>query len=1190
MGENINWTPEQQAAINHKNGGAIVTAGAGSGKTAVLTSRVIKLICDKENPIDPSKIAVVTFTEKAAAELKSRLSRQMKRAIAENPSDNAFLRSQNVKLKSARISTISSFCFSILRENAEYSRLAPGFTVIDETKATLMKHTVCETILEEFYAKADENEKKLLLDCFVGKNDETLANTIISFYDNMCNLVSPDNWINECSEHRKLKTAQDDIRNRAQMLHNSLNEASFTLEDAMDSLELTPSFIESTEDYISFMQASADELKDSNYCLTGNAKAFKAPRKANCNNKEIHILRENLAKTYESFIESCANLQEFKTMEIACLPAKQLILSLIIKFRERYENEKLALNAADFSDAERGVYEMLINHPDISNKIGLSLIIVDEFQDSNALQYEIFRRLSDNRNNLYFVGDIKQSIYSFRGAQPEVFDRISHDKENYTSLPLNENFRSTRDVIDGINSIFDNIMTPELGGVDYAKESRLVCGTKTECTEENITEVVIVNHSDEMKAAKAEAKYIAQRIRHMIDSGYTVKGRACTQSDFAIILRAPREKTEIYVDALESCNLRANTNIGEPFCERPEIALMIDYLKVIDSPYDDQSLARLLMSPVFGYSAEKMARLRTGTIGFDLQKISEICPEALKAYSEHNRRQPLYACINAAAKGYELSEKYNKELCGLYNEHPQYFGSMKCRECEEFTDTLYRLRSVMNSSCISKLIRCIYDTTETANLLMLADDAEIRNENLDLLISYAKQYEYSQGIGMLSDFLENLSTMEENGSLKSATRENDDGVNYMSIHASKGLQFPIVFVADCGKTFNAQDYSKDVLFSEEYGICLKYKNKEKMCKLPTPIYNHAAKKIKDKMRSEEMRLLYVAATRAEQKLIFTGKAGKSAFDDYYSTQSTYVDCSKQSAMSWILEASKALSKCFREEVYDSFKAGSVLYKSVIISDSEDTITADKAIAEATADSEAVRRISENIRRSYEYCVHTKIAAKYTATQLTANRRIISGSSEQCDLYVAMPDFMSEDEKGLSGKHKGDAYHKLMEHIPFDRSLSLDEIKSYIRNDTSDFLNDKERKCIKPEDIKAFFDCDVSKRCVACGRENIYKEHPIFHKLDVSKLSAKELGLSENEQFDDASPYIQGIADMFFIENGEIVLVDYKSDSFSDEEKLSDNYSFQLNLYKDALETAFGTRVKEMYIYSFRLRKMIPVTN
>lgn len=1194
MVQETKWTDAQLAAISHRNGGAVVSAGAGSGKTAVLTQRVVSIICDRESHVDPSAIAIVTFTEKAAEELKVRLHKLMRERIAQNPQDAAFLRMQELKLRNARISTISSFCFGIIRDNIEYSPLSPGFSVMDEVRAALLKSAVADSVLEDFYRDGSEQEKSVALEQFTAKDDRALAELIIMLHDFCCNLTNREGWEKKCTDEVFFAGIKERIKKRTEFLYNLQNDCfeSFgtaIAETVIDDPDKQGEYLDALKN--SFL-AAAKLMRDNGYTLTEEAQLLidSAPARAKpAKDENIKFRRDEYRSAWDKFLKYCVKLSDFDGDMKQCLPSVSLLLKLTAEFSRRYSEEKLAQNSADFSDAECGVYKMLCEHPEIKEKTSLDMIIVDEFQDSNRLQYEIFTGLSDNCRNLYFVGDIKQSIYGFRGAQPEVFAEICHDKVNYTELPLNRNFRSKENIINGVNAIFDRIMSEKTGGVDYMNEGRLECGRSEKASPEDITEVcVIVPPEKGLSGSEAEAEYVAARIRNMIDSGYRVFDRPCTENDFAIIIRSPKSKLDIYKSALKRHGLNSDAKENACFTEQPEIAVMLDYLRVIDNPFNDDSLARLLMSPIFGYSAEELSRIRTGTCGMDIKQILSDCPDEIRQYAENCRRKPLFSCLHYAACGFAPDSTHYPIMAELFQSSPELFGKADSR-CREFETDLARLRSVMASVSPAKLIQTIYDTTDTLNLLLISENPAQRMANLSLLIQYAQSYSEYNGGGIISDFLNNLAkTDARSGMLRAAdTVSGAGGVKIMSVHASKGLQFPVVFICDCAKSFNTQDIKNDIIFSEQYGLAVKSVNKALMSKIPSPAFSYAADELRDRISSEEMRLLYVAATRAEEKLIFTGYRSKGLQDCGGNSSSDKASVSGTSYLSWLLELTELKLDNKTIDPEHGIITSDYLKFSEHHIDNADSNTDDTVQQKERAyDTDTADDIAKQIQTEYRYAAFTQVAAKYTATELAANSRIANNDANAFSLYVSKPAFMKEDNKKLSGKKRGDAYHKLMENIPFDRTYTASDIERYISDRTAEYLNDKERACITPCDISAFFDTDIAQRMLKSDK--VYREFPVFHKLDTSKLTAAQLGVDESIDFSEAEPYIQGIADMFFIENGGIVLVDYKSDSFSDEEHLLNDYSFQLTLYRDALETAFDLPVKEMYIYSFRLNKMIEV--
>lgn len=1224
----VKWTPEQIAAINHDKGGAIVDANAGAGKTAVLTTRIVDMLSSEEKETDPAGLVIITFTKKAAAELKTRLNKKMRERIAQYPEKADFLRKQCARLHKARISTISSFCFSLIRENIGYCDLAPGFTIMEEARARMMRYAVTELAIENFYRNADKSDLQLILDHFAGKSgDKALIEAIMDINGYAENLPDPDGWYSLCKDASRL----DDILNQS---YNEIKSRIAELKDACQELD------EAYNELCGMEKARAAQNKA---LLKADLTAKnRLPAFISFFKEQLELLTDALAKddfsgikqldkneikkaipsftkgdigTYNPQVSYAAAVLETAHTNIKYLaivksrlmkgqPVIDILTDIAQETERLYKAEKSALNVADYSDAERQLYNMVTKYPIVKEKAGIELLIVDEFQDSNRLQYEIFRALSDSESNLYFVGDMKQSIYAFRGAQSEVFDEVTKNPL-YTHLYLNHNFRSRDNVIDSINDIFCPVMTEKLGGVDYKKHSQLILGNDKNLSTDpaDVTEVIVV--TDEKKDSpygNTEADYVAYRINKMIQSGYTVEGRPCKAEDFAILLRSSGDKAPVFACALADYGIRSVTKGDGKLFSEPETVIMTDYLRVIDDPYNDESLARLLMSCLFGFSADDMAAVRTCTLGFDIKAICEFsadCEEELKAYVKLHQRTPLYSCIKKAVSGYRINEEYSPALAALYKEQPALFGAMTDDRCILFEKELDRLRGIMAAVSPAQLIKHIYDTTATADLLTVGEGAENRRLNLMTILSMAEEYDKYHSGGILSEFLGHLSEMERQGQKTEASSDTaKSGVQIMSIHASKGLEFPIVFVCDCAKRINTEDATKQAVMSDSYGICIRDVDKANMAKIPSPAYEITAEKIVEKLRSEEMRLLYVAATRAMYKLIFTSK---SETDDLPTDEMSEEDrlthykawvrthlCGDKTKAGY--DNKRVISELSGKSSYLAWlnvalftdKSPRIDYRLISLADEkENDIKASESIGDAetkevVADRTVTDTIKNQITAQYSHPDATRLAAKYTATGLAAMKR--QDKDKKCELYVAKPSF-ARDKGKLSGKKRGDAYHKLMEHIPFEKPLTEQEVASFIADRTADFLSDAERDCIKPSDISGFFLNDITARMLKSGR--IYREHPIFHRLSADIMAEIDSGYDVTE-----SPYVQGIADMFFIEDDGIVLIDYKTDSFSDEEKLSGDYAFQLKVYEEALETAFSLPVKEKYIYSFKMGKMI----
>lgn len=1234
----MGYTKAQERAIAQGREPAIVSAGAGSGKTTVLTQRVVRMICDKDENIDPSKIAVVTFTEKAAGELKARLDALMRQKIseAENSADAKFLRRQRMKLRKARISTISSFCFSLLRENIDLAAdVSAGFSVIDETRSTALKDDVLSDMLEDFYAHGDEQTKNVIIENYVIKDDSRLRRLILNIHGKAINHTDPEEWLNRTDDTEILKHIKEKLIESAKLFAGRFKSEMAELDGAVAEYDGgtkdNDGAVRKHRDYIQKIKDSygkaAEELAANECIISDKARDYaalapkeRAPQDRSAE-KLVKTHRDSAKNIFEKYLmKTCEKITSFESDMEKSLPAVIALKNLVLSFDKAYRAEKFIRNCADFSDAERGVYRMLCEYPEqVRERTAFQLIIVDEFQDSNELQYEIFEKLSYNKQGLYFVGDIKQSIYGFRGAQPEVFSRICKSEE-FTQLPLNENFRSDKCVINGINTLFDRMMTEEHGGVDYAAEGRLIYGPEDndaeEVTDKDKTEICIITAEDRKSAAVTEAAYVAARIKQMISDGYKVgkDSHNCTEDDFAVIMRSPKNRLNDYVSVLRANGLNITYTQKTALLDCPEVRLMLSLLKVVNDPYNDTELAKVLMSPLYCFTADEMARLRTGTFGFDIEKIKSACPDELEQYclgsadSTGMKKKPLYSCLMQAVRGYDTSEY--KKLSDLTKDiKPD-------KKCTEFVSDLDKFRNTATASSPQELIRSIYDSISADELLSVGDDPATKHANLELLVTYAHEYsDYKDG-GTLGDLIYNLENMS---SLNAAQTTSGHGVKIMSTHMSKGLQFPIVFVCNCAAAFNDDDYTDDIVVSEEYALASKSVDISTMSKIQSPAYHAAAQEIRKQLASEEMRLLYVAATRAENKLIFTANISKSSEDyisglDINKKGRKTAGCDGSSYLSWLTDVLSA--ECDRvndmnngiidygdvryifyplayNPVNDSEAALSGL--SLVTGENTDNESTDSAAQNGSegvaADEYYMSETEKKLDWVYGYEPLTKISAKFTATELAANLREKMGE-DNYGLFIGMPSFLTADKTGkLSGKRRGDAYHKLMEHIPFEKALSEDEIADFIQSSTSDFLDKAEQNSIDAEDIAEFFVGDTAKRIIEADRNGkLYREYPIFHKLDTAEYDPAIFGAKNAQELVGAEPYVQGIADMFFIEDDGIVLVDYKTDRTEDEQKYRDDYKLQLDIYKEALEKEFSLPVKQMMIYSFTLGCFLNLEN
>ncbi len=1099
-----NWTPEQQSAIDFRGGSAIVSAAAGSGKTAVLVERVIKLLTDEENPVEADKLVVATFTEKAAGELQTRLQKALTAAIEQNPA-NTYLRSQRTKLEDASISTISSFCMKLIRENSAFLGLSPDFTVIDEAEGRLLFEKALDFVMEEFYEKGSWEEKDLLYDWYGREDDSGLCSAVTALRDFMKKLPDPESSMAQWQEmydnpvgyKEKLLPLYMDICVRPA---------------AEEMAEFLPRSLEAWDEGCTPCLASWKYIIGNLLGASGGSDPFFAedepsiekaletepvpPKKASKNydntvQKEAH---DRLLKIWEKLIPYLTAIGGFEENLTECAPVLRALTALAVQTEEEFSKRKRARNKIDFSDAEYFALKLLSDETAAKEiRRSAAVIIVDEFQDSNDIQYEIFRRLSDNGKNLFFVGDIKQSIYRFRGANPGVFARILEDR-SFTPIYLNKNFRSSDVIVDSVNGIFEKTMTKKLGEVEYDDTAKLVRGAEQYIPDEsNNTELIRVYGRLMSDAREREAAYIADRIARMVESGFSVtekngEKRPCAYGDFAVLMGKYRTNIHLYKKAFSKAGIPIDAKEDGAYTDYYEIKLILSLLRIIDNPYYNCELMAVLTLPPYGMTPDEMAEIKL------------LCGKS-----------PLYTGVRRYAE--------------------------KNPKAARFCGDLNLLRDFAAEHSVEQLIRYIYDESEVVTAILATVDGDKRDSNLKLLISHARRFS-ENGIRGLYDFLQYMD-MVSRGDVtltQAKSAENAGGaVKLMTIHGSKGLEFPITFVSNLSSEHRSRSSGK-INTDIEYGVGMRAVRHSQHIILDSFMFNLIERLTEMQEMSEEMRLLYVAATRAKEKLIFTAPVTKAEGHGVH--------------LKWVEESiAAAKGLVSTEDIYG--------------------YTAQK---QENGAQEAETPAEIKPYSAYSYPEYTVIPAKVTATQ--AGVKSVDDFSETVsgvDRFLKTPTFIKgENVRKLSGKKKGDAYHKAMELLDFSGEVSqLDGL--YRRGK----LTDRERDCIDDGEIKSFLDSALCERIVKSGE--IHKEFPIFCEYCPE-------GFPESEE----KPFVQGIADLYFVEDGEIVLVDYKTNLNADPEILREEYEGQLRIYAEALEKMTCMRVKECYLWAFTAKTAIKV--
>lgn len=1125
----MGWTDEQLEAIDYRDGSAIVSAAAGSGKTAVLVERVKRLLTDEKNPVSADELVVVTFTEKAAGELKARLNTALSKAMEENP-HNEHLKTQLLKLEDASISTISSFCIRLIRNNSVALGLSPDFGIIDEAESKLMFGRALETVLDEFYETAPEEEKSLIYDWYGGETDKELCTYITSLCEFLRKVPdsekATEKWANlyenpALYEDEYKKTYTDRFINPvinsliANLPQSELlwDEKSTAFLEGWRILIKTACIYSGTYDGFIFSDAppflydeDSEEFEDylndlfneyvSPYDII-SAVLPTVPRKnakAGFDNSYLKDVEKELKKYWGKLVTELDYIANFSKNITECNPIFKILLSLSKATEEEFLKRKRLKNKVDFSDAEIFTLKLLKDEKIAEDlRKSISVIIVDEFQDSNDMQYEIFRTLSRDGKNLFFVGDIKQSIYRFRGANPRVFARILDDP-NYKTIYLNKNFRSSSAVIDSVNALFEGTMTKEQGEIDYDENARLVQGKDYETDESYTTELIRLFGSDMKSARLSEAAYLADRIKNMVESGFLVtdngERRPCRYGDFAVLMGKYSTNAFIYKNAFAKANIPFEAKEDGAFTDFTEVRLVLSLLRVIDNPYNDCDLATVLSAPPYSFTP------------------NELMEAKLSGGESH---KTLFSGLTEYAK--------ESKKAGLFYEE------------------LTALREFASEHSPEQLVRMIYDESNIVTGILAMTDGDKRDSNLKLLINYARQFS-ENGTKGLYDFLKYMETISS-GSIRltqaQSAAASDNSVKIMTIHGSKGLEFPVCIVANTPDSYRRKSPGK-IISDIDAGIGMQVVYNDKHLIKNTFLYNYIKNLTSSQELSEEMRLLYVAATRAKEKLIFTAPVKK--YKDY------------ESHLKWITESKGVGNGLIKDKIivnYSAVKNGNTTCK--------------------TAENVIIKPFTK-----YKYIDYTTVPAKVTATQVGVKSvDDFSAEVKGVDRFLKMPTFIKGDEpKKLTGKKKGDAYHKAMELLDFSGGINqLDDLYN------SGKLTKAERNSIDDSEITAFLESDLCRRLNNSDR--VYKEFPIFCEYCPE-------GFPENEE----KPFVQGIADLFFVEKGKIVLVDYKTNTGVTPEMLREEYEGQLKIYSDALEKMTGMSVTERILWSFTLKTTVKV--
>ncbi|SCP99204.1 helicase-exonuclease AddAB subunit AddA [Anaerobium acetethylicum] len=1251
------WTEEQQKVIDLRNRNMLVSAAAGSGKTAVLVERIIKMITDKDAPVDIDRLLVVTFTNAAAAEMRERVSSAIEKKLEEDPKDS-MLQRQLTLIHNAQITTIHSFCLYVIRNNFHVIDLDPGFRVADEGELKLMKSDIAEGLLEDCYEEGRE-EFYHFIECYSpGKTDSGIEELILQLYQFSMSYPWPEEWLENCKKAYEADSLAD--IGESVWMKKLLEHAGLILADAKQSirsgreLSLTPDGPYMYEDAWN----SDEELLDAIMRSTTYSEYYEAFAKleyAKLSGKKdpgVSQYKREAAKNMRDGVKD--SLKSLKNQYFSQSPSQMLenirnagaavneLIDLTLEFSKRFSQKKMEKNLVDFNDLEHFALKILVDEnggdpvptavaEDLSGYF--SEIMIDEYQDSNFVQEMILTSVSKAARgifNIFMVGDVKQSIYKFRLARPELFmekyENYSQDDSDHQRIDLHKNFRSRCQVLDGINFIFYQIMGRTLGNIEYDKDSALYNGAVfPEGSPEELldTELLLVDLNpedleetdEEYTSREIEAKAVAKRIKELVaeNSDFRVLDkktgayRKCRYSDIVILLRTVSGWGDTFAEILMSADIPAYTGSQTGYFSTIEIRTILALLNVIDNPIQDIPLAAVLKSPIVGLSTEELAIIKSTYPGSNLYDGAlrySMFAELGETEAEKGKQEE-----SGSAGSDMLTEISNSELAG---------------KLSKFFEQLDEFRRLVPYTGIHDLIWIILEKTGYGSYVAAMPGGEQRKANVDMLVEKAIVFESASYRGLFNfvRYIEQLQKYDVDFGEAGTISENENTVRIMSIHKSKGLEFPVVFVSGLGKRFNRQDARSRLVLHPDLGVGADFIDPELRVKSPTLIKKAMQQQIDLENMGEELRVLYVALTRAKEKLIMTGAVKKiedkiSSFAQVLVQPETRIPFSRlskaQTFLEWIIPA--LMRHRSFGEILESLELPSGNGHSLCGDNSKFSIklisieevigqeVMDQFMRETTREDlmnwdadviyrkEAREKLEERLGYQYPFSSEAGIHTKMSVSELkkigqNIDDELTEQFYEEPPLEPLIPRFIEEKEEA-GGTERGTAYHKILQYLELPKISSRESLEENLNQlIAKGRFTEETGSLVKYDSLFRFASSPLGSRMRQADlRDELYREQPF-----VIGIEAKEM----NPEFtSDELILIQGIIDAYFEEDGQLVVADYKTDRVrifgkDAEEELKRRYKIQLDYYQKALEQLTGKKVKEKIIYSFDLQKEIVI--
>ena len=1203
------WTKEQSEVISHRKGNLLVSAAAGSGKTAVLVEHVIDRLLDKEHPISLSSVVLMTFTEAAESEMKERIKARLKEAFLENRDPH--IEREIAELPNANISTIDAFCKRLIEENYTSLGIEPNFRIGEKNELALLQEDIVEELLEEEYGKKEESFLSFVDRYSTGKQDKGIQEIILKLYYLAIASPFPEKYLKTLSENSSSAWKSyllASIRKRVGEAIEMLTEAIRICTEEGGPSEYLATV---EEDYQSLLRVKAgailrrtiEEIQAISFSRIKNSKA---ERKEEVKGRR-NAVKALIQKWQKNYILIPEEIEEKAETEGKTLLQEAIRLSLL--FYARYQKEKLERNLLDFSDLEHYALKLLYTEKDgelrfstLADELAQEYteILVDEYQDSNMVQEYLVSALSKERfseGNVFQVGDVKQSIYRFRMARPELFLRKYYD-ESYPKIFLQKNFRSLKGVIDAVNACFFRIMKKELGGIEYDRDSSLFQGREEKEETDSKTELLLVEKEEEKQGEKRgeagleketdlqlECRMIASRVKELHKKNIQYK-------DMVILLRSPKKVAKEMVDIFPEEGIPSFAVSSDGYYSQVEVETVLAMLSVIDNPKQDIPLAAVLHSPMFHFTDEELCSLKLA-----YGSLTEALCMSAEAISDGNFCSENQCSGNARSETVSGENISSEKENALQVQSP--LGKDLCKKWMDFCTKLERYRKLSRNLRVHELLTLLYEETSYYLYASALPMGEKRRANLDQLIEDALQFEKGSFSGLFNfiRYIEKARQKEYDEGEANIYSEKDDLLRIMSIHQSKGLQFKVVFLSSLQKNFNKQDLRESILLDEELGMASPYLDQETRIKYPSLQLNAIKEKMEEENQAEELRLLYVAMTRAEEKLVMTGVVKNLA--SYMEKHPVNEDIKIEDirgANSYLDFIMLAFSRSFTQSLENplvklrtftrealSEKKEEEEGEKVSVRDALYSFLAEKC--EKTVEEE---EWDKDFSYRYDHEESTHLYPKYAVSLL--KKQAIEAVKEQGDKEGETggeSEGLSEAErsgknwqvhesntekraKGLGAKI-GDSFHHAL--ALFDYTKGLEQLPA--------ILGEEELSLLNKEQFQTFLSSSLGD----CFKK-AYREKRLFREKHFMRALPYHSLFPERTEEDEV--LLQGIIDAFIVEDDGIILVDYKTDRVKSEEELRERYRKQIMLYSDALEAILGKRVKRRVLYSFYLAKEVEI--